>query len=88
MTVPQKVAAGRPGTGLWYLLLAGLSFGFLACVPFWHAPQRLQRADVRRWAIAFTAVTVYLVVLMVLTPQQDADGTSGNSTISTINTTR
>ncbi|MEI4273419.1 hypothetical protein TEK04_16990 [Klenkia sp. LSe6-5] len=53
-------------------------------MPFWHAAQRLQRADVRRWAVVFTAVTVYLVVLMALTPEQNPDGTSGNPAISTL----
>jgi len=87
VTAPQApggVPVVRSGTGRWYLLLAGLSFGFLACVPFWHAVQRLQRADVRKWAVAFTVVTVWLVVLMALTPERNPDGTSGNPTISTL----
>ncbi|SCX56427.1 Type II secretion system (T2SS), protein K [Klenkia marina] len=78
------MTANRPGRGVWYLLLAVLSFGFLACVPFWHAAQRLQRADVRRWAVAFTAVTGYLVVLAVLTPRPAADGTPVDSAVSTL----
>lgn len=81
---PPSTSMTPPSSGRWYLFLAGLSFGFLACVPFWHAAQRLQRSDVRKWAVAFTAVTVYLVVLLALTPDRNPDGSSGNSAISTL----
>lgn len=84
MTTPQKAPAAGSGTGRWYVFLAGLSLGFLACVPFWHAAQALHRAEVRRWAVVFTGVTVYLVVLMVLTPERNPDGTSPDSAISTL----
>lgn len=75
---------GRTATGRWYLWVAGLSVGFLACVPFWHAAQNLQRADVRKWAVGFSLVTAWLVLLMVLTPERNADGTTPDSVFSTL----
>jgi hypothetical protein len=53
-------------------------------VPFWHAASRLGRPAVRRLAIVYTAADIYLVTLMILTPPQNPDGSSGNDTISTL----
>ncbi|SSC25190.1 Hypothetical protein KLENKIAIHU_3814, partial [Klenkia terrae] len=80
---PQETVSAT-GTGRWYLWVAGLSVGFLACVPFWHAAQQLHGPDVRRWAVAFTAVTAWLVVLLVLTPDRNPDGTTPDSVFSTL----
>lgn len=92
--VPHTPAAARRSDGVresgitaggrWYFLLAVLSFGFLAAVPFWHAWTRLRRPTLLKAACAYTAVDVFLVVLMALTPSPNPDGSSGNSAISTI----
>lgn len=92
--MPHTSAAARrpdgvrePGStagGTWYFLLAVLSFGFLAAVPFWHAWTRLRRPASLKAALAYTAVDVLLVVLMSLNPSPNPDGSSGNSAISTI----
>ena len=73
----------RPG-GAWYFVVTILTAGFLAAVPFWHAANRLRRDDVRRWAAIYTVADAYLVMLMILTPPRQADGSSGNSTISAL----
>lgn len=70
-------------TGRWYFVVTLLSFGFLAAVPFWHAANHLQRPDVRRLALVYTALDAFLVVLMALTPDPDAPG-SDDSVLSTI----
>lgn len=80
----EKPATRGTSEGKWYLWVAGLSFGFLACIPFGHAAQQLRRADVRRWAIAFTVVTASLIVLLALTPDRNPDGTSRCLAISTL----
>jgi DNA uptake protein ComE-like DNA-binding protein len=74
--------APRTQGGVWYFLVTILSAGFLAAVPFWHAASRLGRPSVRRLALLYTAADIYLVILMILTPPQNADGSSGNETIS------
>lgn len=76
--------APRPRGGAWYFLITILTAGFLAAVPFWHAASRLGRPAVRRLAIVYTAADIYLVTLMILTPPQNPDGSSGNDTISTL----
>lgn len=77
-------AGERFRAGGWYFVLTIASAGFLAAVPFWHAASRLGRREVRKLALVYTAADVYLVILMALTPPQQADGTSGNETLSTI----
>lgn len=74
----------RVANGRWYFYVTVLTGGFLAALPFWHAAQRLRRPSVQRLAWIYTAVDVFLVVLMALTPDRNPDGSSGNSTISTI----
>src|SRR4051794_21462655 len=74
----------RTRGGVWYFLVTILTAGFLAAVPFWHAARRLGRPGVRRLALLYTAADIYLVTLMILTPPQNADGSSGNETISTL----
>lgn len=83
---PASVATTgqRFRTGGWYFVLTILSAGCLAAVPFWHAASRLGRREVRTLALAYTAADVYLVILLALTPPQQADGTSGNETLATI----
>jgi heme/copper-type cytochrome/quinol oxidase subunit 4 len=74
----------RPmGAGSWYYAVTVLSAGFLAALPFWHAAWKTRRPDFRIWALVYTLVDVFLVVLLVLTPRR-ADGTSASETISTI----
>jgi hypothetical protein len=84
----RKPSEPTPGqrfrAGGWYFVVAICTGGFLAAVPFWHAANRLGRPEVRARAIVFTAVGIYLAVLMALTPPQQPDGTSGNEAISTI----
>jgi hypothetical protein len=75
--------AERLQNGGWYFAVTIVSAGFLAAIPFWHAAKHLGRRDVRSLAWAYTLAAVYLVVLMILTPQR-ADGTSGNETLSAI----
>jgi hypothetical protein len=97
--IPRAYVSGsspepaRPGTdgpptgasgGRWYFLVTVLTAGFLAAVPFWHAASRLGRPAVRKLAVAYTAVNVFMFVLMALTPSPKPDGSSGNETISTI----
>jgi heme/copper-type cytochrome/quinol oxidase subunit 4 len=77
-------AAERPAKGTWYFLITVLTAGFLAAIPFWHAWSRLRSPAVRTLAVAYTAVDVFLVVLMALTPSPNPDGSSSNSAISTI----
>jgi hypothetical protein len=72
------------GGGVWYFVLTVLSAGFLAAVPFWHAWTRLRRPAVRTMALIYTAIDVFLVVLLALTPDRKPDGSSGNDVISTI----
>ncbi|MDK3258542.1 helix-hairpin-helix domain-containing protein [Blastococcus capsensis] len=76
--------ADRLANGRWYFYVTVFTAGFLAALPFWHAAQRLGRPSVRRLALIYTAVGAFLVVLMALTPEPNPDGSSGNSTISTI----
>src|SRR4051794_16677993 len=76
---PSQASAGR-----WYFLVTVLTAGFLAAVPFWHAASRLGRPAVRKLALVYTAVNVFMFVLMALTPAPKPDGSSGNETISTI----
>jgi hypothetical protein len=68
----------------WYFAVTIFSAGFLAAIPFWHAARRLRRGAVRKLALVYTAVGVYLVVLMAVIPPQHPDGTSGSETLSTI----
>ncbi len=88
ITEPARVGGdGQPNqgsAGRWYFLVTVLTAGFLAALPFWHAASRLGRPAVRKLALAYTAVDVFLVVLMALTPSPKPDGSSGNETISTI----
>ncbi len=70
--------------GGWYFVMAILSAGVLAAVPFWHAATRLGRRDVRTSALIYTAAGIYLAVLIALAPPQQPDGTSGNEALSTI----
>lgn len=81
--VGRSTMNGRSG-GIWYFLITVLTGGFLAAVPFWHAWTRLRRPAMRKIAVVYTAVDVFLVVLMALTPSPQPDGSSGNSAISTI----
>lgn len=76
----------RPGapTGRWYFVVTLVSIGFLAAMPFWHAARSLGRPGLVRLALIYTALDAFLVVLMILTPPNNPDGTSGNETISTI----
>lgn len=76
--------ADRLANGRWYFYVTVFTAGFLAALPFWHAARRLDRPSVRRLALIYTAVGAFLVVLMALTPESNPDGSSGNSTISTI----
>jgi hypothetical protein len=78
-TWTQRLAAGG-----WYFAVTIFSAGFLAAVPFWHAAARLRTARVRQWAAIFTLTGIYLVVLMILTPPQNPDGSSGNPAISSL----
>ncbi len=92
MTPPHLPVRGKPSpdagqrfrAGGWYFVLTIFSAGIFAAVPFWHATSRLGRRDVRTLALTYTAAGFYLAVLFALTPPQQADGTSGNSTLSTI----
>lgn len=77
-------ASDRPARGGWYFAVTILTAGFLAAVPFWHAAKRLGRESVRRLALVYTALGVFLAVLMALTPEPNPDGSSGNPAISTI----
>ena len=74
----------RTRGGGWYFLVTVLSAGFLAAVPFWHAASRLGRPERPTPALLYTAADIYLVILMILTPPQNPDGSSGNETISTL----
>jgi hypothetical protein len=73
----------RSADGLWYFGIAVLTAGLLAAVPFWHAWSRLRRPAMRKLALVYTAVDVFLVVLMALTPSPNPDGSS-SSAVSTI----
>lgn len=84
LTKADSRPPARVGGGRWYFVLTVLSAGFLAAVPFWHAWSRLRRPGVRTMALIYTAIDVYLVVLMAITPEPNPDGSSGNSAISTI----
>jgi len=97
MSSPQDPGFSKPGPsiaglghaqrtrgGAWYFLVTILTAGFLAAVPFWHAASRLRRPGVRRLALLYTVADIYLVTLMILTPPQNADGSSGNEAISTL----
>ncbi|WP_324273568.1 hypothetical protein [Blastococcus brunescens] len=75
---------GRFANGRWYFYVTVFTAGFLAALPFWHAARRLDRPSVRRQAWIFTAAGAFLVGLMALTPEANPDGSSGNSTVSTI----
>ncbi len=79
-----KTSGGNFRAGGWYFVLAIASGGILAAVPFWHAASRLARRDVRTLALTYTAAGVYLLILFAAMPPQQADGTSGNPTLSTI----
>lgn len=70
-------------TGRWYFVVALVSFGLLAAVPFWHAAQHLRRPEVRRTALVYTAIDAALVVLLALTPDPDTTA-SGTSVLGTI----
>ncbi len=70
--------------GGWYFAVPILTAGLLAAVPFWHAARRLGRPAVRRLALVYTALDAFLVVLLVLTPDPDPDGSPGNAAVSTI----
>jgi len=83
-TAGGSSAAQRLAAGGWYFAVTIFTAGFLAAVPFWHAAGRLGRPAVRRLALIYTGIDAFLVVLMALTPDQKPDGSSGNSTISTI----
>jgi hypothetical protein len=90
MTQPEQSSRTGPATfaerlkaGGWYFAVTIFSAGFLAAIPFWHAAKRLGRREVRSLARAYTVADLYLLVLMILTPQR-ADGTSANETLSTI----
>jgi hypothetical protein len=78
--VPQPEGRG----GVWYFLVTVLSAGLLAAVPFWHAWSRLRRPALRTLALIYTAIDVFLVVLLAITPERKPDGSSGNEVISTI----
>ena len=81
---PSTSLSDRVANGRWYFYVTVLTGGFLAALPFWHAARRLGRPSVQRLAWIYTAVDVFLFVLMALTPDRNPDGSSGNSTISTI----
>jgi hypothetical protein len=81
---PVPTAGQRFKGGGWYFVLPIASVGFLAAVPFWHAASRLGRRELRKPALAYTAAGVYLAVLAALSPPPQADGTSGNETLSRI----
>lgn len=87
--VPHRVTSAptsgqRFRAGGWYFVLTILSAGIFAAVPFWHAASRLGRPELRKPALAYTAAGVYLAIFMAVTPPQQADGASGNETLSTI----
>jgi hypothetical protein len=87
--VPARLASApsngdRLRAGGWYFVLAVLSAGLLAAVPFWHAATRLGRAQVRALALAYTAAGILIAVLVALAPPQQPDGTSGNEALSTV----
>ena len=75
----QRVRGGR-----WYFILTVLSVGFLAAIPFWHAARRLNRPGVRRLAVIYAVADIYLWILMILTPPDNPDGSSGNEALSTL----
>ena len=74
----------RLSHGGWYFAVTVFTGGVLAAVPFWHAARRLSRPAVTKLALVYTGLGVLLTVLMALTPPPNPDGTSGNSTISTV----
>jgi len=80
----QATAIQRLEAGGWYFAVTIFTAGFLAAVPFWHAARKLDRPTVKRLALIYTALDAFLVVLMILTPDPNADGSSGDSAISTI----
>jgi hypothetical protein len=65
---PADRSAAATSDGGWYFLVAVLSGGFLAAVPFWHAYSRLRRPALRTIATIYTAVDLFLVVLLAVTP--------------------
>jgi hypothetical protein len=72
----------RLGAGAWYFVVTVLSGGLLAAIPYWHAWSQLRTSKLRTLALACTAVDVFLVVLISLTPDQAHR--SGNDPLSTI----
>ncbi|WP_138758559.1 helix-hairpin-helix domain-containing protein [Modestobacter altitudinis] len=66
--VNALVAAEKKDPGLWYFLVTVFTAGFLAAVPFWHAYVRLRRPELRTMAISYTAVDLFLVLLLGITP--------------------
>ncbi|GAB4079946.1 helix-hairpin-helix domain-containing protein [Modestobacter muralis] len=83
---PRPVRAGSdriPSSwrqeGGWYFAVALLSFGFLAAVPFWHAYSQLRRPVLRTYALAYTAVDAFLVLLLAITPDAQAPGAQDSS---------
>ena len=66
--VHALVEAERKSPGLWYFFVTVFTAGFLAAVPFWHAYSRLRRPALRTMAITYTAVDLFLVLLLAITP--------------------
>lgn len=80
---PALNGPAKPSGGTWYFVLTVLSAGLLAAVPFWHAWSRLRHPRLRTLALAYTAVDVFLFVLVALTPSPDSHP-AGNDAVSTI----
>jgi hypothetical protein len=74
----------RLEAGGWYFAVTIFTAGFLAAVPFWHAAVRLRTSRARQLAAVFTLADLYLVVLLILTPPRNPDGSSGNEAISSL----
>lgn len=69
----SPVRDGRQRTGRWYFVVAVVSGGVLAWLPFWHAMRQLGGSALRRLVWVYGVVGVVLLALVGATPT-DASG--------------